>query len=146
MARMNTISDGQPFTYQLLNQIIESINAIKEPEEGNEDLVDIRGPGVDNAKNKPLIIFGSDTIDIPENRTTESRSKSFGSGATFDNSNPIVLATLVDPESGGSIPVGYLIITKITNKNFEYTVKLLRKRTKSTKVEINFVAFGTTSK
>jgi hypothetical protein len=151
MARINTISDGQPFTYQLLNQIIQSINDIKEPEEGNEELIEIRGPETGNSKNKPLIIFGSDTLTIPENRTSDDGTIGFrvgqgsGNGAGF-NSNPIVLATLVDPAAGGGIPIGYLIITKITNNNFSYRVKLLRKRNNSTKVEINYVAFGTTSK
>jgi hypothetical protein len=144
MARINTISDGQPFTYQLLNQIIQSINDIKEPEEGNEELIEIRGPETSNSKNKPLVIFDSDTLTIPENQTSRDATRAFRGGGF--NSNPIVIATLVDPEAGGTVPIGYLIVTKVTNNNFTYRVKLLRKRTKSTNVEINYVAFGTTSK
>ena len=146
MARINTISDGQPFTYQLLNSIIEAINDIKVPEgEDADELLKIVGPGMDNAKNKPQIVFGTDTIDIPENQTAGTSDAKYSGKAAF-NSNPIVLATLVDPEAGsGGIPIGYLTITSINTSGFKYRIKLIRKRAKSTTVQINYIAIGVTS-
>jgi len=145
MSRLNSISDGQPFTYELLNKIIESINSIKVPEEGDDSIIEIIGKG-GNPKNKPLIIFGNDEITIPENQTGETKTISFEGKTNFNNENPIVIATLVDPEAGGSVPIGYLIVTKTTNSNFDCRVKLIRKRTNTTNVRVNYVAFGYTSK
>ena len=147
MARINTISDGQPFTYQLLNSIIEAINDIKVPEgENPDDLISIVGPDVDNAKNKPKIVFGSDTIDIPENQTAETKTIKYPGGSAFNN-DPIVLATLVDPEAkNGGVPVGYLTITSTKKSVFDCRVKLIRKRSKSTTVQINYIAIGSTPK
>lgn len=145
MARINTISDGQPFTYQLLNSIIEAINDIKVPEgEDADELLRIVGPGL-NDKNKPLVIFGRDSLTIPENQTGANGSAKFTPNA-FNNQNPIVMATLVDPEAGGAIPIGYLTITAVSSQNFQYRVKLIRKRAKSTNLEINYIAIGATSK
>lgn len=145
MSRLNQISDGQPFTYELLNNIIESIREIKSPEEGDDSIVEIIGKG-SNDKNKPLIIFGYDEISIPANQTGENKTIGFEGNTNFSNENPIVLATLVDPEAGGSVPIGYLIVTKTTNSNFDCRVKLIRSRTNSTVVRVNYVAFGFISK
>lgn len=144
MARMNTISDGQPFTYELLNNIIENLNALKEPEEGDEEFIEIDGTGK-NGKRKPKIVFNrTDTITIPANQTAIDGTEKFLSN--FDNDNPVVVATLIDPEVGGNIPIGYVIITNVTNKNFSYKIKLIRKREKGTNVRLNYIAFGYTSK
>ena len=144
MARINTISDGQPFTYQLLNSIIEAINDITVPEGVDADeLLKIVGPGL-NDKNKPLVIFDRDSLTIPENQTGANGTAKFRTN--FNNENPIVMATLVDPEAGGAIPIGYLTVTAVSNKNFQYRVKLIRKRDKSTNLEINYIAIGATSK
>lgn len=145
MARINTISDGQPFTYQLLNNIIEAVNDIKIPEgdDADTELVKIVGPGL-GSKNKPMIIFDRDSISIPENQTGQSGKATFRTN--FNNENPIVIASLVDNQDGGATPIGYLVVTSVTNKSFEYRVKLIRKRTKSTNMEINYVAIGVTSK
>jgi hypothetical protein len=144
---MNSISDGQPFTYELLNKIIEELNAIKVPDtdKGEDSAVEIVGRG-SNDKNKPLIIFGYHSITIPANQTGQADTIPFHGATNFDNQNPIVMATLVDPVASGTVPVGYLIITKVTNKNFDCRVKLIRKRTNSTTVGVNYVAFGYTSK
>ena len=142
MARLNTISDGQPFTYQLLNQMIEVINAIPQIDDEENSPVEIRGPG-GTSKNKPMILFGSDTVDIPENQTGAEGEAKFSSN--FDNENPIVVATLVDPKAGGAIPIGYLTLTSVTNNRLKYRVKLIRKRPNTTTVLINYVAFGYTS-
>lgn len=143
MARLNTLADGQPFTYQLLNTIIEAVNDIETPEGDDTELVTIKGPGTNNSKNKPMIIFDRDPIVIPESRTAESGRAQFRSN--FNNQNPIVIATLVDNEDD-STPIGYLVVTAVDNKGFNYRVKLIRKRSKSTNMEINYVAIGVTSK
>jgi hypothetical protein len=146
MARINTISDGQPFTYQLLNGMIEAINNITVPDGGDSDeLINIVGPDVNNAKNKPQIVFGKDQIDIPDNQTGQNKSIKFPGGGNFNN-DPIILATLVDPETDGAIPIGYLTITSVSKSEFKCRVKLIRKRSKGTTVEVNYVAIGTTSK
>jgi len=143
MARMNTISDGQPFTYELLNNIIENLNALKEPEEGDEEFIEIDGTGK-NEKRKPKIIFNRTDDIIPANQTSVDNTVKFTSN--FENDNPVVVATLIDPEKGGNIPVGYVVITGVTNHNFSYRIKLIRKREKSTSVRLNYIAFGYTSK
>lgn len=144
MARINTISDGQPFTYQLLNSIIEAINDIDVPEgEESDELLKVVGPDL-GSKNKPLIVFDRDSLTIPADQTGQNGTAKFRTN--FNNNNPIVMATLVDPEAGGSIPIGYLTITSVTNKDFQYRVKLIRKRTRSTNLEINYIAIGATSK
>jgi hypothetical protein len=154
MARLNTIADGQPFTYQLLNGIIEAINNIKIPEGddgADEELVKIVGPGLD-PKNKPMIVFGREDVSISGNETGANGSITFGKDngkgqkANFNNENPIVVASIVDAESGGGVPIGYLTITSVTNSEFKYRIKLIRKREKVTPLQINYVAFGVTSK
>lgn len=154
MARLNTISDGQPFTYQLLNDIIQAINNIKIPEGddgADEELVKIVGPDLD-AKNKPMIVFGKQDVNISGNETGANGSITFGKepgakgkNANF-NGNPVVVASIVDAESDGGTPIGYLTITSITNSDFKYRIKLIRKREKVTPLRINYVAFGVTSK
>lgn len=151
MARINTIADGQPFTYQLLNNIIEAINNINIPEGedgSDEELIKVVGPGI-NSKNKPMIVFGKDSVDIASNETAQNGEIRFGSATgkvNFNNENPIVIASIVDAQSGGATPIGYITITSVSNASFKYRVKLIRKRDKTTPLEINYVAFGVTAK
>lgn len=140
MARLNTISDGQPFTYQLLNGIIEAINDIKTPEgEDEEGDITIVGPGR-GTSSRPLIIFDRDEVTIPENQTAITETAVFRTN--FSNENPVVLATIVDPDAGDGTPMGYLTIKSVSQKNFTYRIKLIRKRTKSTNIQINYIAIG----
>lgn len=142
MARINTISNGQPFTYQLLNQIIEEVNNIKQPEE-NVDEIDVFGPGLNN-NTKPKIIFGKDDVTVPKDQTTFSGTANFNS--SFTNDNPIVIVSLVDRQAGNGVQMGHITITSISNKNFEYRIRLTKARGKDVSFDINYVAFGATSK
>lgn len=142
MAKINTISDGQPFTYQLLNSIIESINEIKEPEDSG-DQIDVYGPGL-NSNTKPKIIFGKHDVTVPKDQTTFSGTANFQS--SFTNDNPIVVATIVDRDEAGGTQLGYLTITSISNKSFKYKIRLMKSRGKDVTFDVNYIAIGVTSK
>ena len=44
MARINAVSEGQPLTYELINQIINEVNKIKEVPEDFGQSVEVYGP------------------------------------------------------------------------------------------------------
>lgn len=147
---LNSISDGQPFTYQLLNGIIEEIldlkKALSKKTGDNDDddgAIEVRGPNFNN-KVKPMIVFDSVVFTMPENQTGFTLTRDFRNN--FSNDNPVVVATLVDKDDDGGIPVGYLTITKVNKKGFTMRVKLIRKRNKSTSFQVNYIAMGQTSK
>lgn len=140
MARFNTISDGQPFTYQLLNQIIESLNDVRDAVgEAEEADITIKGPG-EGSQQRPLIIYDRTTVEIPENQTAINKTAKFRTN--FSNDNPVVLATIVDPDAEDGTPMGYITIKNVTQKDFTYRIKLIRKRTKTTNLQINYIAIG----
>lgn len=143
MARLNTPSNGQPFTYQLLNQIIEEINNIKQPEE-NVDEIDVYGPGLNNNTTKPKIIFGKDDVTVPKDQTTFSGTANFNS--SFTNDSPIVIASLVDRQEGNGVQMGHITITSISSKGFSYRIRLTKSRGKDVSFDVNYIALGATSK
>lgn len=139
MARLN-ISDGQPFTYQLLNQIIEQLNDVKDAVgENQEEAITIKGPG-QGSQQRPLIIYDRDTVQIPENQTAINKTTKFRTN--FSNENPVVIATIVDPDAEDGTPMGYITIKDVTQNDFKYRIKLIRRRTKTTNLQINYIALG----
>jgi len=148
---LNSISDGQPFTYQLLNNIIEEILDLKKAvskkagskDDDEDGAIEVRGPNF-NSKVKPMIVFDSVVFTMPENQTGFTLERKFRNN--FSNNNPVVVATLVDKDDDGGIPVGYLTITKVNQTSFTMRIKLLRKRNKSTSFQVNYIAIGQTTK
>lgn len=135
------ISEGQPFTYQLLNQIVTAVNNIKDPEDPEQE-IEINGPGLSSTK-LPKIIFGRENIDIDKNQTSAAVSVKFD--GAFANENPIVVATLVDRQTGdggSGTQLGYITITNITSKNFTCRIRLLKARSQDVSFQINYIAIG----
>lgn len=147
---LNSISDGQPFTYQLLNNIIEEILDLKKAVskkaggDGDEgEAIEVIGPN-GGSKVKPMIIFDTFVFTMPENQTGFTSDVKFRSN--FIDDSPIVVGTLVDKDDDGGIPTGYLTITKVSKSLFTIRVKLIRKRNKSTNFQVNYIAIGRTTK
>lgn len=138
MAKIN-ISEGQPFTYQVLNQIIEAVNNIKDPADPEKEIY-VDGP-VFLKNNKPKIIFGKQRVSITKNQTTFVESIKFPS--QFSNDQPIVLASIVDTDPKSSRQLGYLTIIEIDKEKFKYTIKLLKTQAKGdVNFEVHYIALG----
>jgi len=144
MARINTISDGSPITYELINTMIQEINKIKElPEDSNQNIV-VRGPGLANNNNTAKIIAGREKITLGANDLALNKNIKFVNNG-FSSDNPIVTASMVDADDEGGVQLANITITEVNKSNFTVKIKLLKARKKAVNFTVNYIAVGADS-
>lgn len=142
MARINVLSDGQPITYGLINQIINSINDLEPPERDTNQAIDVYGKGIRRGDNERIVII-SDTespVTISKNSIATNIEVKFKNGVF--SSPPVVTATLVDSRRGDGISLANLTITEVAKTHFKAKIKLLQAADSETNLKINYIAVG----
>lgn len=138
---LNLINDGEPITYQKLNQMIQRINELdktSDSEDQQEQIIVVNGSTIGN-KDKVRVEVGSKKIIVPKG---EEKEISLDFPVPFSN-NPYVVCNVIDilPKQSG-ISFGAVTITEITKKAFSAKVKLFSEE-KSVSVNVNYIALGT---
>lgn len=147
MARVNTISDGQPLTYDILNQIISEVNKIKDVPEDYGMNVEVYGPDMAGTSDQDTakIISGTYQFDIKEKDTTVNLEIPYGRGAPFSKDNVIVVASVVDKFLGkgtGGVQMANVTITGINKTKFEARVQILKSVKQKVALQLNYIAIG----
>lgn len=145
MARIPALSDGQPLTYELINKIIEKLGSIKDPVEDQSQNIEVYGPNINRTSSgRAKIVSGVASRSL----STDSVEQIFtieynqGKSGTLFTKVPVVVATLVDPEKGGSPDMATLTIIEQSQKNFKVKVRVLKGKKKNIPIIINYIAIG----
>lgn len=149
MARINAISEGQPLTYELINQIINEVNKIKELPEDFGQNVEVYGPDLGMSEEDTVkIVSGVYEFDIKGkdiSRDIDVPFRSRASGTIFNKDNVVVTASIVDRErgkSGAGIQMATLTITNITKTGFEAKVRLIKSLKDTVTLQVHYIAIG----
>lgn len=152
MARVNAISEGQPLTYDLINEIINQVNQVKELPDDFGQSVEVYGPDIGMSDQDTVkIVTGSEDFAFGVNDSSKSIEIKFKpqknkNGVIFSKNQVIVVASVVDTEinkAGGGIQMANLTITSITKSGFEATVQILKADSKKKlNMTVNYIAIG----
>lgn len=146
MARLNGISDGQPLTYELLNQIISEVNKIKSVPEDSDQSIKVDGPAIGlSDQDSVKIISDVHQFDVKGNDITVNLDINFKKGGSFSKENIIITTSIVDRalgKSGGGAQMANVTITNISTKGFEARVQILKQVKKPISLELHYIAIG----
>lgn len=149
MARINAISEGQPLTYELINQIINEINKVKEIPDDFGQNIEMYGPDLGMSEQDTVKVatgvyeFNIKAKDIVKDIEVPFRSRK--TGTIFNKGNVVVTATVVDTatgKAGGGTQMATLTITGVTKTGFKARVQILKSVEKNVTMKINYIAIG----
>lgn len=150
MTSLSPISDGQPLTYELINQIIGAVNNLSKSssEAGTERVIEVFGPNI-TATNNVQIFIGEFILNFGNIKNAkESTAKAT---VQFGNkpftSNPYVVMSIVDPSNDEASDISYVSLTaiNITKSGFTCMARRLvagKDAKNKDKLKVNFVAIG----
>ena len=144
---INQVSDGQPITYELLNQIIEQVNKVSVVDEPDiKQIVTVKGVGIDESEgSRTVIAVGQITVNIP--RTSDIPQVPINFPVSFTR-NPYISLTIVDTEfgvKGAGINAATVTVTDLTKSNMKIKVRLIRQVDRATSVQLHYMAIGPVS-
>ena len=149
MARINAVSEGQPLTYELINQIINEVNKIKEIPEDFGQNVEVYGPNLGMSEEDTVkIVTGEYEFELKSKNLDANLDIPFRSGKSgtiFNKDNVIVTASIVDTahgKKGGGIQMANLTITNVTKTQFEARVQVLKSINRNVPLKIHYIAIG----
>jgi hypothetical protein len=144
------ISDGQPITYEFLNQVVSAVNKLGKTESGesNQD-VEFRGVGYSlNKRDSILVVVGkfSLSFDSLSDITTSTRKKTLSFNSNFKQP-PLVFLSAVDESAEKQDDTSYvsLIATDISKSAFTCRARRTlsgKKAQSGDKLVVNFLAVG----
>lgn len=151
MARIPTLSDGQPLTYELINKIIEKLGSIKEPSEDQSQNVEIFGPSIGQTSKDTVRIFcGTKPITMTANSVSQNFDVSFNQSGnkegTIFSKTPIIVATIVDTQKNDGVDMAAYTILEQSPKDFKIKVQMIKKRDKAVTLSLNYIAIGAGAK
>ena len=149
MARINAISEGQPLTYELINQIINEVNKIKEIPEDFGQNIEVYGPDLGMSEEDTVkIVSGVYELEVKAKDITKQIDIPFRSGKSgtiFNKDNVIVTASIVDRVHGkdnGGVQMANLTITNVTKTGFEAKIQILKAVKKNVSLQVHYIAIG----
>lgn len=147
MARIPTLSDGQPLTYEIINKIIEKLGSIKDPVDDQSQDIFVWGPDISpTAKDSARIISGQRDFTLKANDPAPNVTVQFktrkGMGGKVFTKVPIVVATVVDPKKGGTADMATISIVETTTTEVTFNVRVLKASKSNISLTINYIAIG----
>jgi hypothetical protein len=144
---ISPISDGQPITYDLLNQIISEVNRATSSIYTDEikQIVQVFGNNIGRKEDdKVVIAVGSVRVDVKTNSATVDPIV-FPNNVGFDIA-PYVCVTLVDQrtneKSGQGIQFANVSVTNLTKTGMTVKIDLLRSVERPTAISLHYIAIG----
>lgn len=147
---INPISDGQPITYDLLNQIITQVNSMTSPNYEKMQFIEIIDSGNLLSKTeteKTVIVVGKERIILDAKKRQVDKEVTFPSDANF-SATPYITTSLIDTKlgpSGAGLNYGDCTIIDRGKGNFKVRVSLVAPKDVETGIEINYIAIGPSS-
>lgn len=147
MARLNVISEGQPITYDVLNQIIQDLNNLQKnvPEDTDQN-IEVEGPDIGRSDQDSVkIISGIKQFDIKGNDIVVNVDVKFPKG-NFSKNSVVVVASVIDKNfgqgAGGGAQMANATITNISTNGFVARVQILKSVKKQVSLELHYIAIG----
>ena len=145
MARVDAIPDGQPLTYEVINQIITEVNKIQDVSEEERQTIEVSGPGIrQTAQDTAKIVSGIKTFTLRANDNAVNVDIFFPT--PFINDNVVVTANLVDKIFGqigpGGVQISNITVTEVTGRKCRVRVDVLKTVTIASDLEIHYIAVG----
>lgn len=143
-----SLTPGEPITYDLIQNIIESINRLERITNQNSIKPTKKAQGVKVAGTRfrdidnVTILCGSEVFDIDQKQTYNTTIKF--DGATF-GSVPHVVVSVADVAGRGDIikpPYATLAIGSVSKTEFNVRVDVIKVDAKNTKLKVNYIAVG----
>jgi hypothetical protein len=144
-----SLTPGEPITYDLIQNIIESINRLERVTNQNStkptkkaQAVKVAGTRFRDIDNV-TILCGSEVFDIDQKQTYNTKIKF--DGASF-GSVPHVVVSVADVDGRGSDtinpPYATLSIGSVSKTEFSVRVDIIKVSAKNTKLKVNYIAVG----
>lgn len=144
---INPISDGQPITYDLLNQIISQVNDVTSYTDEVRQIIEVYAQGVGLREgNKVAIAAGSIDVRVDPNIKNINIEGTFRN-VSF-NENPYITATVIDRRGGPSgqgIQASVITITELTKSSFKARVSVISPVEQGTTIKVHYIAIGEVS-
>jgi hypothetical protein len=151
------ISDGQPVTYEFLNQVVDAVNKLgKIDSEGSGQDITIKGSGQSvgysfGAKAAVEIIVGRFSLEFASiaNVSKSTSQKTIKIGGNF-KSPPLIFLSPVDETAEKSATTSYISIVATNVSKTSFTCRARRTiagkdAQKKDEIIVNFLAIGPTS-
>lgn len=145
---INPISDGQPITYDLLNQIISQVNDVTSYTDDVRQIIEIYGRGIGLREgNKIGIAVGSIVVSVPPNTQNIDKDVADTFHKVTFNEKPYITATVVDQRAKGGqgIQASIITITDLSKEGFKGRVSLINQIETGTTINVHYIAIGEVS-
>ena len=144
-----SLSDGEPITYDLIQQLIQTVNSldasINGPGKKGYQQISVTGNGF-RGINDITILCDTQILDLSEKQTYRFNVQIPGS---VFSTPPHVVATIADLEGKkGDVlnaPYATISIGKVTKGQFECRIDIIKSVAKNTQIKVNYIAIGKTS-
>jgi len=141
-----SISDGEPITYDFLQQLVKVVNDLDSKINGNRransQKISVVGSGLTNLQTI-TVVCDSQIINIGEKQTYKDNIKF--PAATFGQV-PHIVASIADLDASGqdilNAPYATVSIGKVSKGQFECRVDVLKASAKNTQIKVNYIAIG----
>jgi len=142
---INTITDGQPITYELLNQIIEQVNEVQVEQSDIKQIIEFYGDNLGRREDDRIkVACGSQSIRLEKGKTRFTENIKFPSNVGFD-ARPYVTATVIDNRlgtSGDGTSYAALTIVNLSKAGFDIRLDLIQAPSRNTSLVIHYIAVG----
>lgn len=144
---INQISDGQPITYELLNQIIEQVNKVSTSDLNDvKQIVEVIGSGIKRTEDaRAIIAAGSITVVIPKTSNIPIQTIKF---SEIFAANPYVSVTIVDVNTSkqdGGLNAATATVVGLTASEMQVKIQLIRQIESATSIRLHYIAVGPSS-
>lgn len=145
-SNLTAISDGEPITYALLNQIIEQVNSLTVAETTQKQTINVYGETIQTAENDVVnIAVGQQPLTVSAKGGKQDVPIKFPKNVEF-KAVPFVTATVVDYKGEGQgISFANVTIIQINKGGFTARVRLVSELKKDTEINIHYIAIGSGS-
>jgi len=145
MVRINPISDGQPVTYELFNQMIAAINNIEDQqEELQNQVIQVFGDNLSSQGEVVKIACGAVELSFAEKNANASAEATFSKRVAFSK-RPYIALSVKDP-SVNTITLPVPVIFEVTRTGFKVRARRLTSGVKDKdvvdKMVLNYIAVG----
>lgn len=142
---INTITDGQPITYELLNQIIEQVNEVQVEQSDIKQIIEFYGDNLGRREDDRIkVACGSQSVRLEKGKTRFTETFKFPSNVGFDT-RPYITATIVDNRlgsSGDGTSYATLTIVNLSKVGFDMRLDLVKAPSRNTSIAVHYIAVG----
>lgn len=149
---ISVISEGQPLTYELINQIISTVNSIKQTTDEISQSIEVQGDLI-GSKDEEKVIFQAGTATLDFSGASKTSAARATARVKFSDRNvfsriPYVTLGVQDPtssEQGGKNTFITTVVTDLTTKGFIIRARRLTSNanTERDQVTVHYIALGT---